>query len=147
MSMEHPCSVYQFPKKPQICEFCSGSSASSPEISKGRVVLNSSSLVTTPPGWTLVIVSCIARYSAICCKGECWMFNSPPELIFLTFWKQFSRPSSWECHLPNVKQITAALSSSKRTQLSVAEHWALLFFLLNTYSSDGIDKIQYFFIT
>lgn len=63
---------------------------------------------------------CAARYPAIHCKAESWMLSNPPELIFLTLWKQFSRPSIWECHLPNGKQITAASSSSRRTQPSFA---------------------------
>lgn len=71
-----------------------------------------------PPGCTLVTVPCAARYPAICCKAESWMLSNLPELIFLTLWKQFSRPSIWECHLPNGKHITAASLSSWRTQLS-----------------------------
>lgn len=72
-----------------------------------------------PPGWALVTVPCAARYPAVCCKAERWMLSNPPELIFLTLWKPFSRPSIWECHLPKGKQITAASSSSRRAQLSL----------------------------
>lgn len=116
--MAYPRSAYQCPQKsPKHGNFVAQLCKLSQNV-EGKRCLEHLLTCHHPPGWTLVTEPRAARYPAICHKAESWMLNNPPGLIFLTLWKQFSRPSLWECHLPNGKQITAASSSSRRTQLS-----------------------------